>query len=148
PAELPAADDAYFLGAHDGLSACRRALRDPEADYSESRGSGCASTPAVCSARCASSAAAISGCLLPRIAAASTTALTAPAPLNGRDATGMPRGICTLDSGEFMRFTARERFGTPGTGSRVLAAVMPGEYAAPPAPQIITSRPRPTALPA
>jgi hypothetical protein len=34
------------------------------------------------------------------------------------------------------------------TGRRVLAAVIPGKWAAPPAPAISTSSPRPTALPA
>ena len=33
--------------------------------------------------------------------------------------------------------------GTPSTGSAVFAAVMPGRWAAPPAPAMMTSRPRP-----
>ena len=56
--------------------------------------------------------------------------------------TGMPPGICTIDSSESMPFSAWLSTGTPNTGSSVLAATMPGRCAAPPAPAMITCKPR------
>ena len=46
---------------------------------------------------------------------------------------------------ESMPLSALDCTGTPKTGSAVLLAHMPGKWAAPPAPAIITSRPRPAA---
>ena len=59
---------------------------------------------------------------------------------------GMPAGICTIDSSESMPFSVFDCTGTPSTGSEVLAAVMPGRCAAPPAPAMMTSRPRSRAV--
>ena len=60
-------------------------------------------------------------------------------------ATGTPPGICTIDSSESSPCSAALCTGTPSTGSTVCAATMPGRCAAPPAPAMITSRPRPSA---
>jgi hypothetical protein len=80
------------------------------------------------------------------MAAASRPALTAPASPMARVPTGMPRGICTIDSSESMPARVRDCTGTPSTGSSVLAAVMPGRWAAPPAPAMMTARPRSRAV--
>ena len=45
-----------------------------------------------------------------------------------------------------MPFNAFDSIGTPSTGSSVLAAVMPGRCAAPPAPAMITFNPRSAAV--
>ena len=82
------------------------------------------------------------GCRWPRIAAASSAAFVAPAAPIASVPTGMPAGICTIDSSESRPFSVFDCTGTPSTGSEVLAAVMPGRWAAPPAPAMITSRPR------
>ena len=58
----------------------------------------------------------------------------------------MPAGICTIDSSESMPFSARDSTGTPSTGSTVFDAVIPGRCAAPPAPAMITSMPRDSAV--
>ena len=57
----------------------------------------------------------------------------------------MPRGIWTMDSRESMPLSALLSTGTPSTGRRVWAAIMPGRWAAPPAPAMMTSSPRPSA---
>src|SRR5690606_9323119 len=120
--ELSTADDAYL---HDS-----------------SRGSGLASTLRVCSARNAFSAVAYCGYLLPRILAASSAALMAPALPIASVATGTPAGICTIDSSESTPLSIDDCTGTPSTGRWVLAAHMPGRCAAPPAPAMMTSIPR------
>ena len=56
--------------------------------------------------------------------------------------TGTPPGICTIESSESRPLSAWLWTGTPSTGSSVCAATMPGRWAAPPAPAMITSRPR------
>ena len=61
-------------------------------------------------------------------------------------ATGTPFGIWTIDSSESSPFSAALCTGTPITGSTVCAATMPGRCAAPPAPAMITSRPRSAAV--
>ena len=88
----------------------------------------------------------MAGYLFARIAAASSAALIAPDLPTASAPTGTPRGICTIESNESRPFSRRDFTGTPSTGKRVFAAVMPGRCAAPPAPAIITSRPRSTAL--
>ena len=105
-------------------------------------GSGFESTFSVCSARNFLSAASISGRLLARMAAAASPALVAPATPMANVATGMPAGICTIDSSESRPLSAFDCTGTPSTGSVVLEAVMPGRWAAPPAPAMMTSMPR------
>ncbi len=62
------------------------------------------------------------------------------------DATGTPAGICTIDNSESLPLRALDCTGTPMTGTRVLAAVMPGRCAAPPAPAMMTLRPRSSAV--
>ena len=57
-------------------------------------------------------------------------------------ATGTPGGICTIESSESSPSSVLPRTGTPITGSLVLAAVIPGRCAAPPAPAIRTRSPR------
>ena len=57
-------------------------------------------------------------------------------------ATGTPPGICTIDSSESSPSSWASGTGTPITGSGVIDAVMPGRCAAPPAPAMITRRPR------
>ena len=61
-------------------------------------------------------------------------------------ATGTPRGICTIECRESTPERAEVFTGTPTTGSGVIAATMPGRWAAPPAPATTTLRPRPLAL--
>ena len=57
-------------------------------------------------------------------------------------ATGMPPGICTIESSESRPFRLLLSTGTPTTGSVVWLATMPGRCAAPPAPAMITRSPR------
>src|SRR5690606_12089851 len=75
-------------------------------------------------------------------AAANRAALAAPALPMAKVATGIPAGICTIDSSESMPLSALLCTGTPSTGTLVLAASMPGRCAAPPAPAMIARRPR------
>ena len=123
---------AELAGAHDADGHVRGVAR----------GSGLRSTPAVCRSRYVSSAVAISGCRLARMATAHSAALVAPAAPIANVATGTPAGICTIDSSESRPPSDFDCTGTPRTGRVVLAAVMPGRCAAPPAPAISTSRPR------
>ena len=60
-------------------------------------------------------------------------------------ATGMPRGIWTIDSSESRPPRCLVVIGTPMTGRLVFAASMPGRWAAPPAPAMMTRMPRPAA---
>src|SRR5688500_13813628 len=57
-------------------------------------------------------------------------------------ATGMPPGICTIDSRESMPSRYVSGTGTPMTGRGVTEASIPGRWAAPPAPAMTTDRPR------
>ena len=75
---------------------------------------------------------------------ASNPALRAP-PID-TVATGTPAGICTIDSSESRPSSLASGTGTPITGSGVAEATMPGRCAAPPAPAMITSMPRPAAV--
>ena len=59
--------------------------------------------------------------------------------------TGTPRGIWTIESSESTPLSALLSTGTPSTGRIEIAASIPGRWAAPPAPAMITSRPRPSA---
>ena len=80
------------------------------------------------------------------IATASSAAFAAPASPMASVATGTPAGIWTIESRLSRPLSARLCTGTPSTGSRVFAASIPGRCAAPPAPAIITRKPRPTAV--
>ena len=77
---------------------------------------------------------------------ASRPALVAPELPTAVVATGMPPGICTMDSSESQPDSAWERTGTPMTGSVVCAATMPGRWAAPPAPAMMIFSPLARAL--
>ena len=59
--------------------------------------------------------------------------------------TGTPPGIWTIESSESSPPSAWLSTGTPSTGTSVEAAMTPGRWAAPPAPAMITSMPRPSA---
>src|SRR5476651_2457238 len=109
------------------------------------RESGLSRTLSVCSARKVFSTAWNCGCLAPRMLADNNAALIAPALPMARVATGMPAGICTMDSSESTPESIDDCTGTPSTGRWVLAAHMPGRCAAPPAPAMITSMPRDSA---
>jgi hypothetical protein len=79
------------------------------------------------------------------MAVASRAAFTAPARPMASVPTGTPAGICTMETRESTPFSAADCTGTPSTGTTVLAAVIPGRWAAPPAPAMMTSRPRASA---
>jgi len=55
---------------------------------------------------------------------------------------GIPAGICTMERRESTPLRARDLMGTPRTGSGVMAAAMPGRWAAPPAPAMMHLSPR------
>src|SRR5262245_1605516 len=109
------------------------------------RPAGLSATAAVCFCRRWSSALAIFLSCSANTEAASSAALMAPASPIASVPTGMPAGICTMESRLSMPLSSRLSTGTPNTGSAVIEAVMPGRCAAPPAPAIITFKPRPRA---
>jgi hypothetical protein len=80
------------------------------------------------------------------MAAASNAELIAPDLPTARVPTGMPPGICAMESKESSPWSALDSTGTPNTGNTVFEAVIPGRCAAPPAPAMITSMPRASAL--
>src|ERR1700687_3606165 len=96
---------------------------------------------AAISSRYACSLARSSGRDEARIATASRPAFAAPDGPMATVATGTPFGIWTVDSRESRPFKALT-IGTQITGRTVWAATAPARWAAPPAPAIITSRPR------
>ena len=71
------------------------------------------------------SAARYSGYFTPRIDAACSAELVAPALPTAIVATGMPAGICTMDSNESRPSSVPDLMGTPITGSNVKAAATP-----------------------
>jgi len=81
-----------------------------------------------------------SGSTAARIRTASRPALRAPP--TATVATGTPAGIWTIESSESRPSRFFSGTGTPITGSGVTAASMPGRWAAPPAPAMITASPR------
>src|SRR5712672_2036534 len=80
------------------------------------------------------------------MATASRPAFAAPDGPIATVATGTPFGICTIESSESRPLSATLCTGTPITGSTVCDATMPGRCAAPPAPAMITCRPRSAAV--
>ena len=60
--------------------------------------------------------------------------------------TGIPFGICTIDSSESIPLSDVVGIGTPITGKIVFAATTPARCAAPPAAAITTLSPRDSAL--
>ena len=81
-----------------------------------------------------------------RMAAAKRAALIAPALPMAKVATGTPPGIWTMESRLSCPFKLWLSTGTPSTGRAVKAAVMPGRWAAPPAPAMMTRKPRDSAV--
>ena len=81
------------------------------------------------------------------MATASSAAFFAPGAPIASVPTGIPAGICTVESSESMPFSDALSIGTPSTGSTVCAAQTPARCAAPPAAAMITSIPRPSAAP-
>src|SRR5690554_2208428 len=77
-----------------------------------------------------------------KIWAANRAAFTAPALPMAMVATGTPPGICTMERRESRPPRLSVCMGTPITGRVVLAAIIPARWAAPPAPAMITFRPR------
>src|SRR6267143_985332 len=76
------------------------------------------------------------------MATAYRAAFAAPASPIAKVATGMPFGICTVESSESRPCRCFEGIGTPSTGSVVCAANTPARWAAPPAPAMMAFRPR------
>ena len=99
---------------------------------------GCKAIEAVCAARHACNRALRAGSFRASTATASKAALMAPALPIASVPTGMPAGICTIDNRLSCPDRALDSTGTPNTGRWVIAAAMPGRWAAPPAPAITT----------
>src|SRR4051812_25863361 len=95
-------------------------------------------TRRVCSATKSRSFSRSSGRVDASMRTASRAALAAPALPMASVPTGTPEGIWTIDSRESRPLSAWLWTGTPSTGRRVWAATMPGRWAAPPAPAMIT----------
>src|ERR1019366_4629630 len=140
--KLPAAEDANRRARQQ-----RRVSRLAHAGTSvvDSVSSDCVRTSSRRAARQAMSFACSLGSVVARICTASNPALVAPAAPMESVATGTPFGICTIESSESRPCSAVAAIGTPSTGSTVFAATMPGRCAAPPAPAMMTRRPRPAA---
>src|SRR5712692_9306171 len=109
-------------------------------------GSGLARTRPVCSVRNFREASRMAGYFAPRMAAARSAALTAPDLPMASVPTGTPLGICAMERSESRPLRALDSTGTPRTGRTDFEAVMPGRCAAPPAPAMMTSMPRLSAL--
>ena len=77
-----------------------------------------------------------------RMAAAKRPAFIAPLRPIASVPTGMPPGIWAMESRLSMPFSAWLSTGTPSTGRAVMLAAIPGRCAAPPAPAMMTLRPR------
>ncbi len=82
-----------------------------------------------------------SGLEFAKIAIAKSAAFFAPAAPIASVPTGIPAGICTIESSESIPDNALLCTGTPKTGKIVCAAHIPGKCAAPPAPAMMTSMP-------
>ena len=74
-------------------------------------------------------------------ATANSGGVGAPAVPMANVATGMPMGICTIVQRVHAPCGWRLATGTPSTGTVVLAAIMPGRWAAPPAPAMMAFSP-------
>src|SRR6185437_4986877 len=103
--------------------------------------SGRSLTASVCCLRHAASRPASAGSLSARTPAASSAALIAPGLPIASVPTGIPAGICTMEYSESTPDSALDSMGTPNTGSSVSDAVMPGRWAAPPAPAMMILKP-------
>ena len=80
-----------------------------------------------------------------RILQARSAAFLAPESPIASVPTGTPPGICAMESSESIPESALLLTGTPSTGSVVCEATIPGRWAAPPAPAMMTFKPRVTA---
>src|SRR2546423_426201 len=109
-------------------------------------GTRCVSTASVCRFRNASSFFRISSSVVARMLAASKAAFVAPAVPIASVPTGTPAGICAIERRESIPCRACHCTGTPRTGSQAWAAIIPGKWAAPPAPAMITCNPRSAAV--
>src|SRR5262249_50158159 len=134
-AKLAAAENAEHGRRQDGLAGC----------HHSTSGRVIASTVSRCSVRKALSRSRSAGISLASRATAKRPALAAPASPMAKVATGMPLGICTMESRESSPRRYLDGTGTPSTGTVVLAASMPGRWAAPPAPAMMALRPRDSA---
>src|SRR5258708_7731325 len=105
----------------------------------------CASTSSRRAARQETSLSCNAASVVASIATASNPAFIAPDAPIASVPTGTPFGICTILSSESSPWSAVAGMGTPSTGTTVFAAIIPGRCAAPPAPAMITRRPRPAA---
>src|SRR5205085_12549118 len=114
--ELPAAEDS------DGVAGLQLHLLC----VSHALSSGRSATASVWALRQAARRSDKAGSDRASTAAASSAALIAPALPMARVPTGMPAGICTIESRLSMPFSAWVSIGTPRTGSEVIEAVIPG----------------------
>jgi len=108
---------------------------------------GALRTASVCLARNSWSFLSMAASARARIATAASAALAAPASPIASVGTGMPFGICTVESSESRPPRCFEGIGTPSTGSVVCAATTPARCAAPPAAAMMTFMPLPFAAP-
>ena len=118
-------------------------------DHHAAHGAGgkvAAATSAVISARYASRRSRSASSPTASSATANNAALVAPASPMANVATGTPAGICTIECRESTPARCFDATGTPSTGTVVLAASMPGRWAAPPAPAMMQVSPRRRAL--
>src|SRR6185503_11237653 len=99
------------------------------------------STLSVCLRRNSSSFAARPASESASTATAKSAALAAPASPIANVPTGMPLGICTVESSESSPCRCLEGIGTPSTGSVLCAATTPARCAAPPAAAMIAFMP-------
>src|ERR1700704_4137021 len=121
--ELPAAEDADSHARFPFLAG--EVVAIPRA-RAAAAGSGFASTRSVCALRNLRYASRTSGCFAPSMAAASKAALIAPALPIASVPTGMPPGICAMESNESRPCSDFDSTGTPSTGKTVFEAVIPG----------------------
>ena len=96
--------------------------------------------------RCAASFAARAGSESARTFTAKRPAFVAPAGPIAKVAVGTPPGIWTMERRLSRPESALLWIGTPRTGSVVSAETIPGRWAAPPAPAMITFSPRAAAV--
>src|SRR4051812_3452298 len=116
--------------------------RDRPGDFRlQSLSGGVSSTALVCLRRKSSSLAASALSSSASSETANNAALAAPASPMAKVATGMPFGICTVESNESRPCRCLEGIGTPSTGSVVCAATTPARCAAPPAAAMIAFMP-------
>src|SRR3989338_3960682 len=136
---------AHLMRGDNEEAAELAASKHPQHGRRQDHGFSCriiASTRSVCALRNAASFFASAASLAASMATANNPALAAPASPMAKVATGMPLGICTMDNNESCPCRCLEGTGTPSTGTVVLAAIIPGRCAAPPAPAMMARRPR------